>query len=319
MKFHILNLENKLEEKVVTMPAGDNIVYWRWASPNIICLVTKKSVFYWLLDGPDGAPPLKIFDRHEDICGDGIQIIKYDVPPNGMWHLLVGYYTSENRAIGVMQLFSAESNTSVILHRHVGCFACVQLPGRMEPVAMLCQASMMPQEPAELVVIELRQDGCTRSDRYGVAQNIICSESPWAVNDFPISLHVNDRLNLIYMTTRFGYIFVFDICSGRVISRSHVVDGDPIFATCLDETSGGLFVLTSRHGQVLHMTLHSSQVGPFIKNVVKDDNLALTVATRMDQVGKSPLLLSNEVVKVRMPACLNILMRCSLLLDRCID
>lgn len=80
----IFNIEAK--SKVTSHLMSEDVVFWRWISPNVIALVTETAVFHWAIEMD--APPSKIFDRHSSL--NGCQIINYRVNSTGKWMLLVG-------------------------------------------------------------------------------------------------------------------------------------------------------------------------------------------------------------------------------------
>lgn len=45
----IFNIEMKSKMKAHTMT--DDVVFWKWISPNTLALVTESSVFHWSMEG----------------------------------------------------------------------------------------------------------------------------------------------------------------------------------------------------------------------------------------------------------------------------
>ena len=64
----------------------EEILFWKWISPNTIAIVTETCVYHWSLEG--NATPKKMFDRHENL--KGATIINYRVDNSNQWLLLVG-------------------------------------------------------------------------------------------------------------------------------------------------------------------------------------------------------------------------------------
>lgn len=40
---------------------NDDVIFWKWISPNTLALVTESSVFHWSMEGD--SQPVKMFDR----------------------------------------------------------------------------------------------------------------------------------------------------------------------------------------------------------------------------------------------------------------
>lgn len=55
----IFNIEMKSKMKAHTM--ADDVIFWKWISPNTLALVTETSVYHWSMEGD--SQPVKMFDR----------------------------------------------------------------------------------------------------------------------------------------------------------------------------------------------------------------------------------------------------------------
>ena len=60
-------------------------------------------------------------------------------------------------------------------------------------------------------------------------------------------MQVSDRFGLVYVATKLGLLFVYDLESGAAVYRNRV-SPDPVFLTAPCEASGGLY-LVNRRGQ----------------------------------------------------------------------
>lgn len=65
---------------------NEDVVFWKWVTPETLGLVTELCVYHWSATG-DSAP-VKVFDRHASLSGS--QIINYRVNAEGNWMLLIG-------------------------------------------------------------------------------------------------------------------------------------------------------------------------------------------------------------------------------------
>lgn len=59
----IFNIEMKSKMKAHTM--SDDVIFWKWISPNTLALVTESSVFHWSMEGD--SQPVKMFDRFDKL------------------------------------------------------------------------------------------------------------------------------------------------------------------------------------------------------------------------------------------------------------
>ncbi|KAH8049268.1 hypothetical protein JL720_15657 [Aureococcus anophagefferens] len=128
-QLQIFNLE--LRAKMKSHNMTETVVFWRWASPNNIALVTPTAVFHWSIEGT--SEPVKVLDRHASL-GEGTQVINYQVSPDEKWCLLMGISQAAGGVIqGNMQLYSVEKKVSQTLQGHAGCFHSMAVPGRSDP------------------------------------------------------------------------------------------------------------------------------------------------------------------------------------------
>ena len=85
---------------------------------------------------------------------------------------------------------------------------------------------------------------------------------PDFVDDFPVSLHISEKYGVIYVVTKNGLLFVYDLETATAVYRNKV-SNDPIFIACGSPSKGGIYVV-NRRGQVLLINLNEPAVVPFI-------------------------------------------------------
>jgi clathrin heavy chain len=290
-QLQIFNLDLRAKMKSHAMPVP--IQYWRWTSPNSIALVTAESVYHWSIEGD--AAPVKVFDRNAAMM-EGTQIINYQVSRDGKWCLLVGICAgppgpSGPTINGNMQLYSIEKQVSQMLQGHSGAFALVNVPGRSDPAQVLCFEQKKPDTPAQIFIMEVGRDKNAPGGVFRVApQNIPIPAD--AANDFPVAMNVSRLHDILYMVTKMGYLYMFDIHSGKPIYRARITQ-DTVFAACEHPSSGGILGITSRKGQVLHVSLNEGNLVPYIIGTLRDQDLALKLATRLNLSGADDIYISQ--------------------------
>lgn len=296
----VFNLELRAKMKSFNLPAP--IVYWRWTSPNTIALVTAASVFHWSIENDT---PTKIFDRNPAV-GDGTQVINYQVSNDQKWCLLCAIAPGATPGVinGNMQLYSVEKAVSQMLQGHSGVFSTLtNLPGRpTEPAQVLCFAENKndPANPPKLYVMEIGRSKDAAGGVFRIApQNIpMAGDAP---NDFPMVMTCSNKNNIVFMITKAGYVFAFDIFSGKAIYRFRITS-DPIFVATAHEATGGALAIT-RRGQVFQISLNESALIPFVVGTLRDQTLAIALASRLNLPGAdeiyvqqfNTLLASNDL------------------------
>jgi clathrin heavy chain len=244
-QLQIFNLDARAKLKSHAMAAP--VAFWRWISPVTIALVTATSVFHWSIEGD--SPPVKVFDRNAGLM-EGTQIINYQVSVDGKWCLLCGISAGASPGMinGSMQLYSCEKSVSQMLQGHAGAFTLLKVPGRDEPAQVLCFEDKKPDQPAKLFIMEVGRDKTAPGGVFRVTPQTI-PVAPDAPNDFPVTMNVSKKHDVVYMISKMGFLYLFDVFSGKPIYRARITT-DTVFAATEHTASGGVIGIT-RRGQVM--------------------------------------------------------------------
>jgi clathrin heavy chain len=281
----IFNLDTKSKLKSHNMP--ESLVFWKWTSPSNLALVTGTAVYHWALEGP-GAPS-KMFDRHATL-GPQTQIINYRVSPDNKWCVLGGISAGAGGAVnGNMQLYNVDKKLSQPLQGHAATFATIKVPGRDDPAQLIVfheKKADGSQEPPKLFIREVGRDPA-KGAPFGVAPTVIPVPAD-AAADFPVSLAFDKKDEIAFMLTKMGYAYMFDCHSGKTMYRAKVTQ-DTVFVTCPQESSGAIFGITVRKGQVFRLQLNGPALVPYIVSTLRDTDLALKMAGRLNLPGAENL------------------------------
>jgi clathrin heavy chain len=278
----IFDMDVKTKLKAYQMPAA--VVYWKWTSATNLAMVTATSVFHWALDG--AGEPQKVFERHASL-GPNVQIINYRVSPDGKWAVLGGISAKPGGGVnGNMMLYAFEKNISQPLEGHAAAFAMLNLPGR-EPAQVICfHEHKTNGEPPKFHVKEVGRDP-SRGPPFNVQPPNIPIAAD-AAADFPVSMNIDAKNEIAIMLTKMGYAFMFDLRTGKTMFR-HRFTNDTVFVTCTQESTGALFGITVRSGKVLRLQLNGQALVPYIMTTLRDVDLALKVAGRLNLPGAENL------------------------------
>lgn len=274
----IFNIEMKSKMKAHTMT--EDVVFWKWISPNTLALVTKLSVYHWSMEGD--STPVKMFDRHSSLSE--CQIINYRTDPKQQWLLLVGISAQQNRVVGAMQLYSVERKCSQPIEGHAASFATFKAEGNAEPSTLFCFAVRTAQG-GKLHIIEVGQTPAGNQPFPKKAVDVFFPAE--AQNDFPVAMQVSPKYDVIYLITKYGYIHMYDIETGTCIYMNRI-SSDTIFVTAPHESTGGI-IGVNRKGQVLSVTVEEDSIVPYINTVLQNPELALRLAVRNNLAGAEDL------------------------------
>ncbi|KAI8020025.1 Clathrin heavy chain 2 [Camellia lanceoleosa] len=85
---------------------------------------------------------------------------------------------------------------------------------------------------------------------------------PDFVDDFPVAMQISHMYSLIYVITKLGLLFVYDLETAAAIYRNRI-SPDPIFLTTEASSIGGFYAI-NRRGQVLLATVNEATIVSFV-------------------------------------------------------
>jgi clathrin heavy chain len=284
----VFNLDTKTKLKAFSI--AESVEFWKWVSPSMLGLVTPTAVYHWdVSSGPVDAAPVKIFDRTSNL--QGAQIISYRVSADGKWCVLVGITpgSAERPALarGAMQLFSVEQAKSQPLEAHAAAFSTCRFSGRpaeLPPSTVIAFAQKTVREggavASKLHVIELGTPPSAPGTPPAAPQKRqaeLFFPAEFA-DDFPVSLQISERYGLVYVVTKLGLLFVYDLETATAVYRNRI-SPDPIFLASSSDSTGGVLAV-NRRGQVLLATVNEPAVVPFVAQQLGNLDLAMAMAKR---------------------------------------
>lgn len=281
----IFNIAEKAKLKSFNMP--EPVVYWRWLTPTIMGIVTTRAVFHW--DVADlKADPVKMYDRLKEL--ENHQIISYRADASLKWFCLVGLSQENGRVVGWTQLYSAEKNVAQPLRGQAATFAKYTLPGTNQELTLFCFAHRTAGE-SKLIIREVNRTNApaeSSANKFGAVAAITFPDD--AANDFPVSMEVSSKYDVIYLVTRLGLLHIFDIATGKLIYMNRIAqDKDTIFVTTAHK--GGMLGV-NKSGKILSINLNEQTIIPYIM-AKPDIELATKLAARANLPGADDLFLKQ--------------------------
>jgi clathrin heavy chain len=234
-----------------------------------------------------------MFDRAANLAGT--QIINYAVSPDGQWLMTVGIKpgAAGGGVEGAMQLFSVEKKVSQPLTSHAGCFHACKLPGRSDTAILFAFVDQKPGVGPKLMIIEVGKDRNAPGGVFRLApQDLPVPPEATAAGDFPVSMQASKKHDVLYILTKAGFAYVYDVPTGAVIFRHKIAD-TPVFTAAVHEASGGVLAITARTGQVLLLTLNEGALVPYVSNQLKNTGLAMALASRLGLGGADELYVAH--------------------------
>uniref|UniRef100_A0A0E0RCL7 Clathrin heavy chain n=1 Tax=Oryza rufipogon TaxID=4529 RepID=A0A0E0RCL7_ORYRU len=110
-------------------------------------------------------------------------------------------------------------------------------------------------------------------------------------DDFPVAMQISQKYGLIYVITKLGLLFVYDLETAAAVYRNRI-SPDPIFLTAESSASGGFYAI-NRRGQVLHATVNDATIVPFVSSQLNNLELAVNLAKRANLPGAENLVVQR--------------------------
>ncbi|KAG5123489.1 hypothetical protein AAZX31_11G061500 [Glycine max] len=285
----VFNIESKAKMKSYQM--SQQVVFWKWITPKTLGIVTQSSVYHWSIEG-DGEP-VKVFDRTANLANN--QIINYRCDPTEKWLVLIGIApgSSERPQLvkGNMQLFSVDQQRSQALEAHAASFATFRVAGNDKDSTLICFASKSinaGQVTSKMHVIELGAQPGKPSFSKKQADLFF---PPDFADDFPVSMQISNKYGLIYVITKLGLLFVYDLETATAVYRNRI-SPDPVFLTTEASSDGGFYAI-NRRGQVLLATVNEATIVPFVSGQLNNLELAVSLAKRGNLPGAEELVVKR--------------------------
>ncbi|KAI4997071.1 hypothetical protein ZWY2020_052413 [Hordeum vulgare] len=260
----IFNIEAKTKVKSHQMP--EQVVFWKWITPKLLGLVTQTSVYHWSIEDP--AEKWLVLIGIAPGAPERPQLVK-----------------------GNMQLFSVDQQRSQALEAHAASFATFKVPGNENPSTLICFASKATnagQITSKLHVIEL---GAQPGKPGFSKKQADLFFPPDFQDDFPVAMQISQKYGLVYVITKLGLLFVYDLETAAAVYRNRI-SPDPIFLTAESSTTGGFYAI-NRRGQVLHATVNDATVVPFVSGQLNNLELAVNLAKRANLPGAENLVVQR--------------------------
>ena len=281
LALQVFDLESKNKVASFKLPDNSVVVFWCWIDAKTIAIVTQTSVFHWSIEGESN--PRKVMDRHPNLAQ--FQIINYRVSQDQKWCLLVGIGKgAENSVAGMIQLYSVENKKSQVLSGHCGGFISVDNQVAKGQLFTFIEKKG-PQPHCKYYTMEVGKPGGFKTTPKEFA---FPAE---AAMDFPVSMEIDEARCISYVMTKMGFVYMFDIMTGSLLFRSRVSQ-DAIFLTTKG-ANGGVIGISAGKGALIKVTMKEANLVPFVMNGLKNQALALDLASRLGLPGADDIFLQQ--------------------------
>jgi len=272
---NIFSLQMKANMKSATLQ--DRVDYWKWIDEKTIAIVTPTRVYHLGIEG-QAQPTLKFersAEKPESHWSGPVQVINYHQSQDKQWLILGGLAKGKQGGIaGVLQVHSCKMNASQpTMPSHAACFAQITLDGRSAPSNLICFTTNGPV----LQILEL--DPPSKDVAFKKKVPLQFKQA----DDFPVSIHSDDKNGTLFILTHKGLLIAVEITTAKVFFANQT---SKMIASCVNkyQEDGGI-VTVDGTGRVGQFFLEKKNVVKFICETLNDLQTGLKMATRYNLPG----------------------------------
>lgn len=266
---HIYNMDTR--EKIASSTVPDQIKFWNWVNDKLLGLVGSKGVFQISIDGLTGTNLTvnadKVGDREGVILGatNPVQILNYSIEPAGKLFFVSGLSkkTESDGSFSIggnIQLTSTVKNQSQFLEGYTCCFGVTKVHDEFTESTLFAYAEKN-KLTGKITVSEIGQLA-DPSRKFKIFIEMSYPEGSEA--DFPVFMSIEERLGLLFLITKFGLLFVFEISEGALILRSKISENQILTGCNMINSKGVLAVAKS--GNIISLEVDEQPFVDFVKN-----------------------------------------------------
>lgn len=191
---------------------------------------------------------------------------------------------SENKTInGYIQLFSLERKQQQLIEGFAPCFGEVAIGDPSYKNNILACISKKPSEASpSLNIIEVG-DPKPGTQKVKVKQPFQYASE--AINDFPVASHISAKYGTLFIVTKNGYFFLYELFTGANLFRTRLTN-EMIFAACKQNATDGMLCV-NRRGSVLLIAIDDNTVVDYIRNNCKHIPDYLSIASKIVRYSSS--------------------------------
>ncbi|VWU49831.1 clathrin heavy chain, putative [Hepatocystis sp. ex Piliocolobus tephrosceles] len=264
----VFNIETK--EKICSLNLNEYMTYWKWINNDTIAIVCEKNIYHWNIDIYNSKKNkehnntlTKVFEKAQIFIENNSQILYYTTDKDMKWCILCGIFTQDQgKSIdGYMQLYSCEKKLHQTIEGFIGCFGNF-IFDNFDIKPLFC--FIEKKKNSSLSKLHLMDIYTNKSE--GVIPHKIVKEINLvneSLNDFPIYISMNTLQGVIYVVTKYSYIYIFDEGTLTLIIKERISE-DNIFTCCDSKNGDGIYAINKK-GKIFYVTLNYVQLMNFLK------------------------------------------------------
>lgn len=265
-RFEVFNLDTKM--LIGRTHLHEPVSFWTWLNSDIVAIVTDTAVFHWDLWQGD-SPPERVFSRHHRLAFS--EIVSYKADPSVKWLAITGLVPEDERISAITQLYSVEEDITQCISAHAVCFSMYHFADNPQPSTVFCVSSREALDQGKVHVIELGPYKPGNFAPRNVYDHLHFLDDLERY-DFPVSLQVSTEYGLLFVVTKYGYLYMCDMETAMCLCCTRIAV-DVIFTSTLNTDTQGILGVT-RTGQVLTVDLKKDGFISYLRETTKKSESA---------------------------------------------
>jgi clathrin heavy chain len=259
----IINLEtNQKNSTQINAP----LKHWTWLDAKTIGIVTPNDVRHWTV----GQNPVTVFQRQNTAA----TVLGYSVSSDKKWLLLNGCTVTpgSNTINGSLQVYSVDNRSSQKeIPAHAACFVTAKVDGQSAPGTLFC----FPMTNNKFVVMQLNAPS-------GVAPLKKQAALPLQPGDFPMNFIPDNKYGMVYIVSKMGFLFVYEVQSATLIHHGPVSGGAPVSCSCSSSAAGGGATIVDQNGVLQQINIDEKSIVRHVTQTLNNPGLGLALSTRFN-------------------------------------
>ena len=286
----IFNMDKK--QKLTHIEFSENITFWRWVADDILGVVTSTSVYHVSIAKPE-EKEVKVFDRAGDLLNG--QVIGYVLGPDRKWSALFAISTPDGGQTinGHIQLYFIDGGKQQLLEGHACTFGRVLIHNDTQHSNVFCFVERKAGETKSTVHVTEISAPPEGIQKFKKNTEIVYDAS--APGDFPISLVVAEKYGLLYIVTKFGFVYLYEITSCEQIYKARI-STQAIFAVARNYTNDGILAL-NKNGSLFGGLIDENALLPHLmtncKHLPNIQQLVFSLASKYSLPGVDNVFLGQ--------------------------
>jgi clathrin heavy chain len=273
------------KQKFFNCVVDDVVKHWSWVDKMTLGLVGVSGIWHISLGNlskpVEGTVNAELIYRREASSLGQTQVIGYGYAPTKTFCANVELYKSNDQVKGQIQLRSFKFNKTQPVDGYAFCFTQMRVRKDIPSDSMLFMYASKDGLNGNLTISELD----ATSNKY--KNQIAMSYPSGSEMDFPIHVHCNANLGLVFIFTKMGLLFLIDVLSGATILRSKLGD-QQLMSVCENKLTNGL-ILVSRQGNVMTVDIDDEPLVSYVRDSKSMPDLAQKLSIKCGLQGSEQI------------------------------